>query len=63
MYIKPLYYAPNFALDCILVFFNLVFKIYFNRFPKEFALKVVISISLKCIDSNLTIVVITYRDF
>lgn len=62
-YIEPFYYSLDFAVDCILVFFSLVFEVYFDGFLKEFVLKIVISISLKYIGSNLVIVFITYRNF
>lgn len=58
---KPLYYTSDFTVDCILVVFSLVFKIYLNGFPKSLAFKVFISITLKCINSNFVIVFVTYK--
>lgn len=60
---KCFYYTPSFAIDCISIFFSSVFKVYFDKFLKEFTLKIVISISLKCISSSLAIVFVIYEKF
>lgn len=57
------YYAPSFTIDCILIFFSPVFKVYFDRFLKRFVFKIAINTFLKYIDSDLVIVIVTHGNF
>lgn len=56
------YDYPSGSINYISVFFSPEFKVNFDDFPKRFAFKVFISISLKCINSNLIIVFVTEND-
>lgn len=50
------YYTPSFTIDFLLVFFNLVFKVYIGGILKNKVFKVSTSIVLKCINSKFAIV-------
>ncbi len=56
-------HLPRSKASPTIVFFNPVFKVYFDEFLKKFVLKIVISISLNYIDSNLAIIFITHDTF
>ena len=60
---KLIYCAPGYAVDCIPVFFSPVFEVHFDGSPKGLALKIFISIPLKCIGSDLAIVLVTHDGF
>ena len=53
----------GFTIECILVFFNPVSYVFFDRFLMRFAFEIVIDILLKYIGSNFAIVFIYYGDF
>ena len=57
-----LYCTPGFVINCILLFFSLTLEAYFNRFPKNLALKLFISIFEIYIGSNLAIVFASHND-
>ena len=61
--VKRFYYISSFTINYILVFFSLIFKVYFNKLSKKFALKIIINIFLKYISNNLAIVFVTHDDF
>ena len=55
-----LYHAPDVAINYhILLFFSPELEIYFDRLPKELALKLLLSLPLKHIESDLAIVFVT----
>lgn len=61
--IKPFYCPSSFAVNYIPVFFSSIFEVYFDGFPKKLELKMLISILMKYISSDLVIVLVTYDDF
>lgn len=60
---KRIYCSPSFAIDCIPIFFNPVFKVHFDRFLNGVALKIVMSILLKYIGNDLAMVLVIYEEF
>ena len=57
-----LYYTPDIPVDCLLVIFGLVFKVYFDGFSKKQVFDVIMGISLKYIGTNSPIVFVIYED-
>lgn len=49
------YYTLGIAIDYLLIFFDSVLKVYFDKFSKKQVFNIVMSISLKCIGSKFAI--------
>ena len=60
---KALYYDLGFIVKYISIFFSPIFKFHFDKLLKNITFKFFISILLKFIDSNMTIVFVTHNDF
>lgn len=58
-----LYCDPVVVVDCLIIFFCLMFEVNIDAFPKKQVLDIVTNIPLKFISSNFAIVFITYGEF